>query len=98
MRPLIIIAPVVALTFVAAGVLQEASVPARRDLTPQEENRLRSQPQGEWWIRALRGVKVFSRLSEQQLDYFRSRGAGELFLLRYIAEFGLTQAESEALL
>lgn len=72
---------------------------SRRPLDPGEVQRLRdSGPETAGWrAQALEAVGVSSKLNRQQLDWFRQRGAEETYLLRYLAEYGVTPEESEAL-
>lgn len=76
----------------------------RRPLSPDEIARVRQWsaseglPNPDFTTNALRGVGVSTRLSAEQLQYYRSRRTDEAFLLAYIAEFGVTPAENEALM
>lgn len=84
----------------AYGFLQQPSQAAnRRPLDSAEMERLRASnaATADWRIRALDSVGVSKKLNPQQLQYFRDRGAEETYLLRYLAEFGITPEEAESL-
>lgn len=82
------------------GLLQPTPDGLRRPLTASEIERIRElRPTSwQWKVDSLQGVGISTKLSREQLDYFRQRGTNELFLLEYVAEFGITPTESSALL
>lgn len=88
--------------FASANAFLQPTPPraaSRRPLDPAEVQRMRtfSPDTADWKARALDSVGVSSRLNRKQLDWFRERGAEETYLLRYLAEYGVTPEESEAL-
>ncbi len=96
-----------AISFVAVATAlvvfpqQFPSPPAttRRALTLEEIERVTAtHPElGTGRARVLQAVGVAKKLTQRDLDYFRERGTNEVYLLRYIAEFGIRPEEAEAL-
>ncbi|HEX9942832.1 MAG TPA: hypothetical protein VGG03_12500 [Thermoanaerobaculia bacterium] len=73
--------------------------PTRRGLTPKEEERIAAAlgpEQARTWL-AVHNFGVAKKLTEAQLDYYRARGVNEVFLLNWVAEYGVTPEENEAL-
>lgn len=72
----------------------------RRGLSPDEIQRVRAASPAfaaDWNEKFLQRVGVASKLNPQQLAYYRARGTDEMYLLRYLAEAGITPAESAEL-
>jgi hypothetical protein len=75
------------------------SSPTRRELSQKEKDRLTAYfgpEQAASWA-ASRAFGISKKLTEEQLDYFRARGVNEAFLLNWVAEYGITPQENEAL-
>jgi hypothetical protein len=101
MKKVLVCAVVAGLALIGgqAFLTQPPRASLRRPLAAAEVQRLRaaSPNAGEWKVRALEAVGVSSKLDSRQLDYFRRLGTEETYLLRYLAEYGVTPEESEAL-
>jgi len=103
MRRFLVFATLAGLVFIGAQAFLEQPVRAasRRPLAPAEAQRLQSfaadSDTAQWLVSALDAVGVSSRLDQSQLDQFRALGTDEVFLLRYLAEYGITPEESQAL-
>lgn len=98
-RPLFLIVVTVAVFIGTVALVQPPPRPSnRRPLSPDEVARVRSaRGAGDWNAKFLDRIGVSTKLNERQLGYFRQRGTDEMFLLRYLAEAGITPEESEAL-
>lgn len=103
MRKFLVFAALAGLVVVGAQAFldQPARAASRRPLTPAEAQRLHSFAAdfdtAQWQVAALDAVGVSTKLDQRQLDYYRTRGADESFVLRYLAEYGITPEESAAL-
>lgn len=103
MRRFLIFAAIASLVLVGALAFLDQPVRAasRRPLAPVEAQRLHSfaadSDSAQWLVSALDAVGISTRLDPSQLDEFRSLGTDEIFLLRYLAEYGITPQESRAL-
>ncbi len=103
MKKYLVFAAVAGLVFVGAQAFleQPARAASRRPLAPAEVQRLHSFAAdfatARWQVAALDAVGVSTKLDQRQLDYYRARGADETFVLRYLAEYGVTPEESKAL-
>ena len=98
---LLIVLGGVAILFIAANSppVPNPMSPTRRGLTPKEEERIAAAlgpEQARTWL-MVHNFGVAKKLTESQLDYYRARGANEVFLLNWIAEYGITPEENEAL-
>lgn len=71
----------------------------RRELTQEEISRISDElgRPARFWENSGRVIGVSARLSQEQLNYYRERGVSEVFLLGWIAEFGVTPEESDGL-
>lgn len=97
--PAFLVPTAVFVALALAGVSQPAP-DLRRALTAAEIQRIQELRPTNWlWkVDSLQATGISPKLTQEQLDYFRQRGTNELFLLEYVAEFGITPEESGALL
>jgi hypothetical protein len=98
-HPLLLIVLAVAVFIGTVALVQPPPRPStRRQLSPNEVARVKSaRGYGEWNAKFFQHVGVSKKLNDRQLEHFRGRGTDELFLLRYLAEAGITPEESAAL-
>lgn len=87
------------LFIVACAVLaiSQEPLPGRRSVTPEEVQRILANNGDDYMVKLMKAQGYAGNLTKSQLAIFRQRGIGEMDLMMYYDEFGITPEESNAI-
>ncbi len=77
--------------------VSQQPLPSRRPLTQEEVQRVLSNDGDDYKVKLMQAQGYAGNLTKSQLATFRQRGIGEMDLMMYYDEFGITPEESDAI-